>query len=311
MPLVSVVIPAFNCEDTIKPTIDSINAQTFRDFEIIVVDDGSSDDTYSILDHMCNVENRIKLVTQQNSGQAAARNHGIRLAEGSLIAFCDSDDQWFPDKLALQIPLFCNKEVGLVYCGFRVLDDKTGEEIIIKKCPFEKMRRGDVLSFLLRENFVAHSGVIIRKCCFKKAGYFDESVRFSDDWDMLLRIAANYKFDFVDKDLIWYRINRAGQISKKVSERFESKQHIFQNFKSKYGHLVSDDDVKRFLLGQNINFSYYLRKNNPLKAFKHSIQAILLSPSEFKLYRSVLFCLLFFTHLSNSTNSKENFFLSP
>lgn len=288
MPLVSVVIPAYNCEEYIKKTLKSIISQTYTEIEIIVVNDGSTDKTSKIVKDMCKDYNIIKLVTQNNSGQATARNKGISLAKGEFIAFCDSDDEWAPNKLEMQIPLFNDSDVGLVYSDIHVLDDETNMEIDFKRPTSMQLRRGMVLKYLLKDNFVAHSSIIIRKSCFVKSGIFNENVKRSDDWDMLLRIAANFKFDYAEEKLIWYRTNRSGQISNNVIKRLDSKDQIFKNFLNSYNHLVSKSDVKLFFKEQHKSYSFFYRSKHPVKALFHSLKAISFSPTEIRLYRSLI-----------------------
>ena len=125
-PLVSVVIPAYNRAAYLAQAIDSVLAQTYTPLEIIVVDDGSTDDTAQLA---ASYLPRIQLIRQANAGAAAARNSGIAQSHGELIALLDSDDRWLPDKLARQVPLFADQRVGLVHGGIRSFRDSDGSTI--------------------------------------------------------------------------------------------------------------------------------------------------------------------------------------
>jgi glycosyltransferase involved in cell wall biosynthesis len=115
--LVSIVIPVYNGAEYIEKTVDSILSQQYSNFELLLVNDGSSDSSKEIIDALVIRDARVKTFHKENGGVAAARNYGIDKAEGKLIAFCDQDDLWLPSKLSKQIPLFDNEQVGLVYCG--------------------------------------------------------------------------------------------------------------------------------------------------------------------------------------------------
>ncbi len=211
-PGVSVVIPACNAGQFIAEAIDSVLAQTFTDFEVIVVDDGSTDDTREVVARF--TDPRLRYVYQDHAGVSAARNAGIRRAQGRYIAFLDADDWWLPEKLALQVQLLESRpEVGLVYCGaYRVRNGR-----IISK--FRARYRGDVFEPLLvrgNEKVMAGSAsaVIIRKECLEQVGGFDEDCFAAEDWEMWLRLAAQYEFDCVPDCLVAVRFHEENTSAK-------------------------------------------------------------------------------------------------
>jgi len=201
-PLVSVVVPNYNCGRFIAGTLESVFAQTYPAFEVIVVDDGSTDDSASVL---ARYEGRIRLLRQPNQGVSAARNHGIRESRGELIAFLDADDLWDPEKLAKQVPLFESRSIGLVYCAVEYIDE-AGRSLGTNFTG----RRGRVLpSIALLDGTIVLAGgstAVVRRICFEKAGHFDRQMSTAADWDMWRRVACHYEIDVVREPLMKYRL---------------------------------------------------------------------------------------------------------
>jgi glycosyltransferase involved in cell wall biosynthesis len=206
MPKVSVIVPAYNCETLISRTILSVCNQTFTDWELIVVDDGSTDGTRDVVLSFQNKDSRIKYVHQANSGAPARpKNTGLKEALGEYIAFLDHDDEWMPQKLERQLALFADSKMdnwGLVASDAIIID-----EIDESQVEYKKPSSPRCTSALLEENFiVCSSGVVVKKEVFSKVGVFDENFRFGDDWDMWLRISLSFDFGFVHEPLFkFYR----------------------------------------------------------------------------------------------------------
>ena len=186
-PAVSVVIPAYNAAWCVRKAIDSVLAQDFRDFEVIVVDDGSTDDTASVLSAYGDA---IRVVRQTNGGLSNARNTGIRESGGEFVAFLDADDWWLPGKLGRQIELMHSRpELGFSSTAARV-EDPDGKLVNVWACA---QWEASFLVHLFGSNAdVAGSGsaVIARRTLFQHAGDFDESLRSLEDIDMWMRLAA-------------------------------------------------------------------------------------------------------------------------
>jgi glycosyltransferase involved in cell wall biosynthesis len=202
MPRVSVIIPAFNASRFISQAIESVLDQTFTDRELIVVDDGSTDDTASLV---MKYGEKLRYIYQKNQGLSSARNTGIVKAEGEYIGFLDADDYWDREKLRHQVALLdSSPDTGVVYTALKVVN-KDNHEIEERGC----LVRGRIFFSLLTENCVVGScsSALIRRECFEKAGTFDEMLSASEDWDLWLRIAPYYLFDFVDLPLTFYRIH--------------------------------------------------------------------------------------------------------
>ena len=207
MPRVSVIIPTYNRADFIAYAIDSVLAQTLQDFEIIVADDGSTDETDRVLE---SYGDRVRYVRLDHSGlPATVRNAALQLAQGDYVAFLDSDDGWLPHKIEQQVRILDdNPNVGLVHSNALVLEvgqDKPSRLYFED----EKRRNGKVLRDLLQDNFVITSTAIVRRSLLKQAGSFDENrlLRAIEDYDLWLRIAALSEFYYVPEALAIYRDN--------------------------------------------------------------------------------------------------------
>ncbi len=213
-PLVSVIIPTYNCAKYIGRAIQSVINQHYRSFEIIVVDDGSMDDTSHVIGKL---GDDIKYIYQKNQGPSAARNTGIRNANGGLIAFLDADDEWLPEKLAFQVEAIQeNARIGIVSAQYGNVND-TVEQSRAGSHPHQC----NFLSFnqLYVKNSLLTSSLLIRRECFDKVGLFDNSLKFGEDWEMWLRIANNYKICILSDILCKYQRNRQGSITSSYSTK--------------------------------------------------------------------------------------------
>jgi glycosyltransferase involved in cell wall biosynthesis len=195
-PLVSVVIPTHNSGRFIVQALEGVLAQTYPHHEVIVVDDGSTDDTAELLRPFAD---RIRYHQQPNRGPSAARNAGIALATGALVCFLDADDGWLPDKLALQVAFMAaHREVGLAFAD---AEEWEGTEVRKPSLVSSAIYASDVLSQtplndafrkLVMENFIPTSTVMVRKECFADAGVFDETLVSVEDRDLWLRVAGRW-----------------------------------------------------------------------------------------------------------------------
>ncbi|MEB3178367.1 MAG: glycosyltransferase [Nostocaceae cyanobacterium] len=211
MPTISVIVPAYNGERTILQTIESIRKQTFSDWEIIVIDDGSKDRTVELVNTV--KDERLKIFSYENGGLPVARNRGISHAQGEYIAFIDADDLWTPDKLADQLEaLQKNPQAGLAYSWTSVIDDKAESIYESNKVYYE----GDVYADLLTYNFIASgSNALVRRQAIEDAGEFEPTLGSAEDWDYWLRIASSWHFAVVPKAQILYR-QSTGAMSSKI-----------------------------------------------------------------------------------------------
>ncbi len=204
-PLVSVIIPAYNAERFIAEAIRSALDQTYPSIEIIVVDDGSTDNTRAQVEPFLSDPN-VTYIRQDNAGPSAARNRGIDACHGEFVAFLDADDRWLPTKLERQIPRFENPNVGLVYCLHRSVMES---DHIPRRLTTPPPRRGNVFWYILHGNFLILSSTVVRKACFANVGVFDTELLTAEDTHLYARLAHEYEFDYVDEVLFERREHSA------------------------------------------------------------------------------------------------------
>lgn len=201
--LISVIIPAYNAEKTIAKTINSVLAQTYADFELIVIDDGSQDTTLEIIKNIS--DSRLKLFSYPHQGHSAGRNRGLSHAVGEYISFIDADDLWTPDKLEAQFQaLQTHPEAAVAYSWTNFIDQ---DDRFLRSGSYINVQ-GEVYSRLLGTNFIENgSNPLIRREALTAVGKFDETLITSPDWDMWLRLAARYSFVCVEAPQILYRVS--------------------------------------------------------------------------------------------------------
>jgi glycosyltransferase involved in cell wall biosynthesis len=203
MPLISVIIPAYNAQKTIQKTIESVLNQTFPDFELLVIDDGSQDATLEVVERIS--DQRLKVFSYFNAGVSAARNRGLAKATGEFISFLDADDLWTPDKLEAQLDaLRANPQAAVAYSWTDYIDEcdrflYPGSHVTAN---------GDVYTKLLLSDFLENgSNALIRREALIDVGGFDESLCGPEDWDLFLRLAAKYHFVALQRPQILYRLS--------------------------------------------------------------------------------------------------------
>lgn len=206
-PLVSVIIPSYNRADWLRAAIDSVLAQDYPHYQLIVVDDGSQDETPALLR---SYGNRLTLIRQSNQGVSVARNAGISRAEGELIAFLDSDDRWLPGKLAVQVA-YMQAHPELLFCQTEEIWMRRG----VRVNPKQKHRKqaGMIFEPSLWLCLISPSAVMMRPDFFRKVGRFDESLPVCEDYDLWLRACSCYPVGLVPEPLIVKQGGHADQLS--------------------------------------------------------------------------------------------------
>jgi glycosyltransferase involved in cell wall biosynthesis len=203
MPIISAIIPVHDGEKTIKNTIDSVLNQTFTDFELIIINDGSQDSTLEVINRIR--DPRLKVFSYPNSGVSESRNRGLELATGEFISFLDADDLWTPDKLEAQFKaLQENPKAAVAYSWSDWIDEssqflRSGGHITVNGNAYEKL--------LLRDFIESGSNPLIRRQALDEVGGFEPSITHAEDWDMWLRLAARYEFVAVPLPQILYRVS--------------------------------------------------------------------------------------------------------
>ncbi|MBN2010636.1 glycosyltransferase [candidate division KSB1 bacterium] len=207
MPKCTIIITTYNRQQFICDAVNSVLSQTNQNFELIVVDDGSTDNTRAIVNDF---DDKVQYVFQENQGISAARNCGIRLAQGEFIAFLDSDDIWQPHKLQLQMDYFAmHPESQICYTNeIWMRNDRR-----VNPGKVHQKYGGHIFQHCLKKCFISASTVIIHKQVFDDVGLFDEQLTVCEDYDMWLRISAKYVVDYIDTPLIVKRDGHDDQLS--------------------------------------------------------------------------------------------------
>ncbi len=275
-PSVSVVIPTYNMRIFVGEAINSVLRQTYQDFEIVVVDDGSTDGTRELVSHFQS-DKRVRYVYQDNRGLAGARNRGIRESHGQTIAFLDADDLWLPAKLEKQMQtLGTNPDVDVVYCAFRPID--TAGNVLFLNYDL-RIIRPSLYEELMYRNVIAGSGssVLVRAKCFAEVGLFDENLLACEDLDMWRRLALAHKFSFLDDVLVYIRLHRSNmqQNTERMAlgwERYISKMKADTPREFKY-HLpeIAHRKYWEFALA-------YCKQRNFIKSMSFTYKIVLLGP---------------------------------
>ncbi len=275
-PTVSVITATYNYGRYLGGAIESVLAQTFSDWEMIVVDDGSTDDTSEVIRPYLD-DSRIQYHHTENCGQPAAENTGIRLSRGHFIAFIDADDLWLPKKLETQLPMFGIKpEIGVVYTR-RLTINPEGTLIPMAK---RQLFRGKILKQLFRNNFVTFSSSVVRRTVFDDVGLFDEECRHASDYELWLRVAMRYEFDYVDVPLVKYRTGHAN-LTSRGDVQLLTALRIMDRFLNEYGgrnHLDSSW-VRRCYAETYLHLGQVKARKSRIAALPWYLRAIALLPT--------------------------------
>lgn len=260
MPLVTVVIPTYNRADMVKTAIDSVLAQTFGDYEIIVVDDCSVDNTREAV---ASYGSKVKFIQlDANSGSSARpRNTAIRQARGKYIALLDSDDIWMPSYLEKVVAKAeaSPDSVGLVYA--QIL--RTTREFGIDNAPAlypDRMLRGNLWPLILSSCICATTTSLIKKSCFDKVGLFDD---IGVHWEMWIRLAKHYEFDYVDEVLAINLLHELCESNKDQRARLE---YIFSKHAGDYAKYPAELRVAKYQIAR-----HYLASGEKIKYLKYSL----------------------------------------
>lgn len=286
-PQVSVIITCYNYGKYLAGCIDSILCQTYQDFEIIIIDDGSTDNSSEIVQkYLTNPQ--IQYIRQENAGQANAKNAGILAATGEFIAFLDADDLWECTKLEKQMPLFADPTVGVVYSRARYIDED-GKSLNLKlEGKYLKPRSGRVTDFLFFDNFVPFSSAVLRRECIEKKGPFDETFRMGIDWDLWLRISTQYLFVQIDEPLLIYRVGHPGQMSKNVEERQRCSDRIVKKFLSANPNVLPKRVVRRAQAYTYCNRAGYFSNSDRKRSNQYYLLALQCGLFNIAAYRGLL-----------------------
>lgn len=249
MPKVSVIIPVYNSSKYVSEAIASVFAQTYQDFEIIVIDDGSTDNSREIIeDFIEKYPSKINYIYQKNKGIAGARNTGIKNAKGSLIALLDADDKWHPARLEKEIVIIeSSPQIGLVHSNLMSISEDG--------IPLENFKRnkkylsGYIFKHLfLRSADIGSPTVLFRKDCCMNVGLFDENIvcMGCDDRDMWLRIAQKYRVEYINEILAYHRLHNTN-FSNNTQRMFNARLYVINKF---YPGISKNNKLKKLALAK-------------------------------------------------------------
>jgi len=283
---VSVVITCYNYAKYIEICLDSVLAQSFRDFEVIIVNDGSTDDSEEKILKYTERDN-FRYIYQGNSGQACAKNTGFRNARGEFIAFLDADDFWEPSKLERQVPYFDDPDVGVVYSRSRFVDAEGRDLILDLSSRCFETHSGYVTKPLFVDNFVPFSSSIVRRKCLEELGVFDESLKMGIDWDLWLRISTKYKFVGIDAQLLVYRVGHSGQMSKNIEVRQACSDRIMTKFLERFPGILDSRSLEMAWEYTYRNRGEYYRSKDPAMALGFFRKALSINCFSFSTYMGI------------------------
>ena len=273
-PLVSIIMPAYNAEKTIVESIESVLRQTYRNWELIVVNDGSKDSTSEVV--LAINDERVRLIEQENGGVANARNNGINNSTGEYIAFLDSDDLWVEEKLERQLGTIEGGEHKMCFAKtwcFRENSNQTSDCFVNVSLDFDD--RDKILIY----DFIPILTVLLAKDVLDEVGYFDETLRGVEDWDLWIRVLQKYDVVYLDEFLAKYRISSIG-LSGNFEKHFIEEEKVWMKHIDLYSKEISSyrqwfaDKKQTIIAKQNkdiYNFLKYLSKllRRPILLFKY------------------------------------------
>jgi glycosyltransferase involved in cell wall biosynthesis len=211
MPVASIIVPCYNAGKFVRHSVESILRQSFADFELIIVDDASKDNSVEVVRDLAAGDKRIRLIVHdKNLGVSRSRNDGLRAACGDYIAFCDADDVWKPEKLKFQIELLShNPSYNLTYCDSQIIDENgvpTGQ-LFSDQFPPPQSHSGGLFEELTVTNFINTQTVVVRRCSLGDTLFFDESIRCGEDWWLWIRLSRSHQFLYERRALAEYRVH--------------------------------------------------------------------------------------------------------
>lgn len=314
LPLVTVIVPAYNCAHFLPEALDSILAQQYPNLEVIVVDDGSNDESADIAEAY---GTPVRVIRQANRGPAAARNRGAHEAHGKYLAFLDGDDVWLPGKLLAQIQCFIsNEKIGIVYGKFKrwpknAAGNYPPKETFItseQNNVIDESGSGWIYHQLLLESIIFISTAVIPRSLFEKLGGFDESLRVGEDYDFWLRASRLVQVNKLAKNVALYRTNPDSATH--ITYLINNEQVVLLRAVKKYG-LASPNGValsekqmraRLFKLAFNHGYNHYWY-GSPSVALASFTEAIRHDKSQVK---AILYCIMSYLKCKLPSSSKMN-----
>ncbi len=273
-PRISVITPTYNRAGFIAEAVQSVLDQSMGDFEHLIVDDGSTDDTRMVLEPFLE-DPRVHYFYQDNQGQSVARNKALSCAKGEMVCFLDSDNVWLPGKLESQIrAMEENPDTDVIY-GDTIIIDENGNELSRKNM---KRYSGHIAAQMLKDNCVSMNTTMTRRHCFEEMGGMSGKRRVADDYDLWLRFSSKYRFLYIPEFFVKYRV-MSDQISSDKRRRFDTNEQIIHDFLKMYPDAVTNRQARE---GLSVFYSrkarYYASAGDRLTAFGSISRAIFYQP---------------------------------
>lgn len=287
---VGVLIPTYNCARYVGQAIESVLNQTLPVREILVIDDGSTDNTAEIVRPYLKYA-PVSYISKQNGGQAHTRKYGVERISSRYVAFLDADDLWEPQKIEKQMQVLDKPHTHLCFTEVAGIDDD-GNPVVFEHVKAQTLRRGKVLDYLFVNNFVPHSSLVVERAYLMKIGSFDETIRMGDDWDIVLRLSTCCSFDYVPERLIRYRI-RGNQLSKNFDLRIADQDRIINKFLREYPQYASRQLIRKGNAFRARNRGYHYASIHAARALGYYRQAIVNEPANMLNYKGIARTLVF------------------
>jgi glycosyltransferase involved in cell wall biosynthesis len=303
-PCVSIVMAAKNYARFLPQAVESVLAQTFTDWELLIIDDGSTDATPAVVRPFL-ADSRIRYTRSDRLGQSRAKNLGISLSRGEFVAFLDADDAWEPSKLEKQLALFQDRpEVGVVYSR-RSLMDESGQALPQSRPAMPP--RGRILEQMFVQNHVCFSSAVVRRIVFSHVGAFDPEWDLAIDYDLWLRVARHYEFDFVDEELVRYRTGH-GNLSKKLADRVETALAIMRRAETRRGIAgeIPAATIAEAHASTCRTIAYVMRASEPGTAARWYLRALAYPSGRLASMKGVLVSALYWLSGRRAVGSPEN-----
>lgn len=236
--LISIIMPCYNAEKTLAESLQSIAQQSCLNWELIAIDDGSSDKTLKILNDFKGLyPNQVRIISHPNQGQVKSKNRGLDIAQGTFIAFLDSDDLWHPEKLSLQVAdMIQHPEAGLCYTNGEYIDEASNHAGSIG---INERLNGQCLHEFLMGNAIVASSVMVKKEILEQVGHFDESLTACENWELWTRISSVSDVIAIDKPLVFYR-RHSHNMSHNVEKMKRNRILVIQKNGHQYQSRFSD-----------------------------------------------------------------------
>jgi glycosyltransferase involved in cell wall biosynthesis len=269
---ISVIIPTFNRAFSLTRSIESVLDQSYTNFELIIVDDGSTDDSFDVIRAYLK-DPRVRYIRHStNKGAQAARNVGIKTATGEYIAFLDSDDEWVPEKLQIQVKKINGATpLRVIHGDAFVCKEETGEK---KRCNRPKLR-GWVYKELLEKEGPLFQCILAPKSCFEHIGYLDECVPSWQEWDTAIALSRFYEFDYCDEPLVTYYLHGRGTISKDKKRAADGWSYIVNKYQDE---ILAQLGRKTLSTRYLTSCAFYIEAGDKINAIKFLVKSFFTVP---------------------------------